>query len=349
MRIALLTIWHEKNYGAELQAYATIQVLQQLGHNVELIDIRLSDLHLSNFKGKIGNLISSFGPSQRKFKRFWNTYILTSQRYRSLKDLQRNPPIADVYMVGSDQVWNPDIVKDFTNVFFLDFGSESVKRVSYASSFGVSMWKHPKLKGEVGRLLRQFSNISCREDTGVRILKNDFDLDAEQVLDPTLLLGDFRNLIGSTEEKKSLVYYPLSEQLELGKYVVRLGEQLRLNVVNANWNTKILGSIVWNRNSLEGWIKDIAEAKFVITPSFHGVAMSLVHHRNFAVLVLQKERATRIVSLLSLLGLQNRVFYSIEELDRAEPWKQAIDYREVDQILAKLREQSMGYLIKSLN
>ena len=111
----------------------------------------------------------------------------------------------------------------------------------------------------------------------------------------------------------------------------------------------ILGTIIWNRNSLEGWIKDIAEAKFVITPSFHGVAMSIVHHRNFAVLVAQKDRATRIFSLLSQLGLQDRVFYSIEELDSAKPWNQTIDYTEIDEKLKELRKNSIAYLIKSMN
>ena len=311
MKIALLTIWHEKNYGAELQAYATIKILQQLGYDVEMIDIRLSDLHRSNLKGKIGNYISKFGPSQRKFEKFWKTYIPVSQRYRSLGDLQNDPPVADVYMVGSDQVWNPDIVKDFTNVYFLDFGSDKIKRVSFASSFGVSTWKRQEMIENVRTLLRRFAYISCREDSGVKILKDVFDITAEHVLDPTILLG--------------------------------------LSVINANWSKNILGTIIWNRNSLEGWIKDIAEAKFVITPSFHGVAMSIVHHRNFAVLVAQKDRATRIFSLLSQLGLQDRVFYSIEELDSAKPWNQTIDYTEIDEKLKELRKNSIAYLIKSMN
>lgn len=349
MKIALLTIWHEKNYGAELQAYATIKILQQLGYDVEMIDIRLSDLHRSNLKGKIGNYISKFGPSQRKFEKFWKTYIPVSQRYRSLGDLQNDPPVADVYMVGSDQVWNPDIVKDFTNVYFLDFGSDKIKRVSFASSFGVSTWKRQEMIENVRTLLRRFAYISCREDRGVKILKDVFDITAEHVLDPTILLGDFHNLTDYTAEKNTLVYYPLFTQYNLEKYVKKLGDELGLSVINANWSKNILGTIIWNRNSLEGWIKDIAEAKFVITPSFHGVAMSIVHHRNFAVLVAQKDRATRIFSLLSQLGLQDRVFYSIEELDSAKPWNQTIDYTEIDEKLKELRKNSIAYLIKSMN
>ena len=240
-------------------------------------------------------------------------------------------------------------MKDFTNVYFLDFGSDKIKRVSFASSFGVSTWKRQEMIENVRTLLRRFAYISCREDSGVKILKDVFDITAEHVLDPTILLGDFHNLTDYTAEKNTLVYYPLFTQYNLEKYVKKLGDELGLSVINANWSKNILGTIIWNRNSLEGWIKDIAEAKFVITPSFHGVAMSIVHHRNFAVLVAQKDRATRIFSLLSQLGLQDRVFYSIEELDSAKPWNQTIDYTEIDEKLKELRKNSIAYLIKSMN
>lgn len=349
MKVALLTIWHEKNFGAELQAYATIKILQRLGHDPKMIDIRLSDISQTNIKGKIGNFISNFGPSQRKFEQFWKKYIPVTQRYRNLKELQNNPPAADVYMVGSDQVWNPDIVKGFTNVFFLNFGSDIIKRISYASSFGVSEWQHEEITESIKSSLTKFSFISCREDSGVKILKDLFGIEATHVLDPTLLLGDFRYLTGCLTEKNTLVYYPLFALPELERYVNQLGTELGLRVVNANWNKKIGGTIIWNRNSIEGWIKEIAEAKFVITPSFHGVAMSIVHHRNFAVLVAQKNRCTRIVSLLSQLGLENRIFYSIEELDKAKPWSVPIDYSAIDNILVDLRKKSMDYLLKSLN
>lgn len=349
MKVALLTIWHEKNYGAELQAYATIKILQKLGHEVKMIDIRLSDVSQTNIKGKVGNFISKFGPSQHKFERFWKKYIPVTQRYKSLEELQKNPPKADIYMVGSDQVWNPDIVKNFTRVYFLDFGDNKVKRVSYASSFGVSKWTHKEMIEEVKKLLNKFSYISCREDSGVKILDDLFGFKTTHVLDPTILLADFSDLINSTKEKNTLVYYPLFDIPNLDIYVKRLGQCMGLNVINANWNKKLFGAIIWDRNSLEGWIRDIAEAKFVITPSFHGVAMSIVHHRNFAVLVAQKDRSTRIVSLLSQLGLQDRIFYSIEELNEAKPWEQYIDYTTIDKKLIILRKQSTDYLIKSLS
>ena len=119
MKIALLTIWHIGNYGAEMQTYATVKALQSFGHKVEVIDIRLTDVAKISLRGRISKIISIFSPSERKMKSFWRTYIPSSCRFRSLKQLQKNPPKADLYLVGSDQVWNPNIRKKEKFNYFL--------------------------------------------------------------------------------------------------------------------------------------------------------------------------------------------------------------------------------------
>lgn len=127
MKIALLTIWHECNYGAELQAYATVKILQNLGHKVEMIDIRLSDCRKGNINQKIFNIVCGITPGYRKFINFWKKYIPVTRRYNSIDKLQKRPPVADVYLVGSDQVWNPELTKEFSLLYFLNFGDNNIK------------------------------------------------------------------------------------------------------------------------------------------------------------------------------------------------------------------------------
>ena len=133
------------------------------------------------------------------------------------------------------------------------------------------------------------------------------------------------------------------------KYSNELANRLGLNSYNVNWHKNLSKGVTWNRNSIENWVKDIAEAKFVITPSFHGLAFSLIYHRQFAIIVKNKSLATRITSLLRLLELEDRVYESIEELDNAEPWNNKIDYEKVDKILSTLREKSISFLKEALN
>lgn len=344
MRIALLTIWREKNYGAELQAYATVKLLQQMGHEVKMIDIRLSDFPRLNWKGRLAGLVSTLGPAHHKFCEFWKKNIPTTNRYRSIKAIQKNPPQADVYIVGSDQVWNPDVTLKFAELYFLNFGGDEIKRISFASSFGTEKWNFPELSNNVKKLLDKFSNLFCREDSGVRILQEEFGLEAKQVLDPTLLLENYKELIGDVCEREILTYYPLSADPELESYACLIARELGLEAVNANYCTRFLGKIEWNRPSVAEWIRSIASAKFVITRSFHGMVFSILHKRQFAVVASRNGRGTRLVSLLKQLGLEDRFYDNLDEMNEAKPWLVEIDYTSVTSRLIKIRENSIELL-----
>lgn len=349
MKIALLTIWHEKNYGAELQAYATIRILQELGHDVSMIDIRLTDMQKLSVKGYIARGIMWLSPCNRKFNAFWKKYIPCTRRYKSIEELKADPPEADVYIVGSDQVWNPDITKEFSTLFFLNFGHEHVERVSFASSFGVEEWKHGMLTDEIGGLLKRFSAISCREQSGVEILKKHFQINATCVADPTFILGDYSKLTGSIKHRQSLVYYPLSNDIELESYAEGLAKRLHLKAVNNKKSTTLFHRIEWDRTSIEAWVKNIAEAEFVITRSFHGLVFSLLYQRQFAVLASRNGRGVRLVDLLTQLGLSHRIYNSTDEIDQSEPWKDTIDYTQISVKINDLQKQSVDFLKKALS
>ena len=348
MKINLLTIWHEMNYGAELQAYATIKMLQEMGYRVQMIDIRLSDCRKLTFKGWIANIISSIGPGKQKFDRFWHRYIPVTKRYRSMESLQSDPPDGDVYLVGSDQVWNPDLTGNFAQLYYLDFGNDRVHRVSYASSFGTHKWTADSHTEKVKVLLQRFSHVSCRELSGVEILRNTFGVDSLNVLDPTLLHDDYVELTGKIKQRDTLVCYPLSKDPELLKYAHHLADQLGLCLINNNQTTNVLRKMIWNKVGIEEWIRSIAESKFVITRSFHGLAFSIIYKKNFAIIASENNRGTRIISLLSQLGLQDRYYTNIQKCEDDEPWNHPIDYDKVYESLNKMRTVSLDYLKKAL-
>ena len=349
MDIALLTIWHEKNYGAELQAYATIKVLQQLGHKVEMIDIRLSDIRYRNFNQHIVDFISYFGQDDRSFRRFWKTHIPVTRRYKSIDELINNPPHADVYLVGSDQVWNPDITKELAKVFFLNFGPNNITRISYASSFGKEKWTHSCLSEFCCRQLENFRSLSCREESGVLLLKKEFNLKAKCVLDPTLLLEDYNDLIGDYHEDSTLVYYPLSSDEELENYSKLLATNLGLRPINNRKITLLAGCIPWTRVSIEEWVRNIAQAQFVITRSFHGLVFCLLYKRQFAILQSRNGRGDRLLNLLKLVHLEDRLYSDVNAISKSMPWNRKIDYTEITKIITVKRQDSLQYLKTTLD
>lgn len=351
MKIVLLTIWQVKNYGAELQAYATIRALKELGYTVEIIDYRLNELSSPTIKQIVIRLLNSLTLETYKFNVFWKKYFPTTKHYHNLKDLQKESPQADVYLVGSDQVWNPEITQEKIFTYFLNFGSNSVRRISYASSFGINVWNmDSEFTATIQNLLNRFAVLSSREKSGVSILRNIFHLEAANVLDPTLLHDDYSELVGEITSKNTLVYYPLSSFPELESFSMNLAKDLNLCYRNINKKSYLIRKIVWNRLSVENWIKSIAESSFVVTPSFHGLAFSLIYKRQFAIVqnVKDKNRSSRITDLLNILGLSDRYFTCVEEFRNSRIWERNINYQDVSKRMSSLREQSWQFLKSAL-
>lgn len=352
MKIALLTIWHVGNYGAELQAYATIKMLTSMGHDVTIIDIRENEKPGMSVKAKMAQVISHITPAYRSFNSFWEQFFPNKTRhYKSVEDLMSDPPEADVYMVGSDQVWNPDITQEKKLLYFLNFGAEDSKRISYASSFGTSVWSEEAVTTDnINQLLKRFSAIGCREQSGVNILKSRFGIDANRVLDPTLLFEAYPELTGEIKQVKSLAYYPLTNYPELDRYCESLAQRIGLELRNANETKHLTNTIAWTRPSVQDWIRRIAEAEFVVTPSFHGLAFSLIYKRQFMVINhgSNPQRTARITDLLDELGLSDRFCQSFEEANAKKLWDKKIDYTAVSEKLAKLRNESIDFLNKAL-
>ena len=346
MKIALMTIWHVKNYGAELQTYATVKTLQEMGHDVCVIDYRLFERQKrTSIVGKFLNFAHDLAPENIKFENFWRKHIPSTKHYTSYDELKKDVPDADLYLVGSDQVWNPEITKEKALAYFLGFVPAGKPMASYAPSFGTDKWNGTdELTPKVQERLSTFKGVSCREKQGVKILKDNFSIEATHVLDPSLLRTGYEELTGKIRTKKTLAYYQLSKAPALYQFAEGKAKELGLKFVNINKKTKLTSSFMWNRCSVQEWIKGIAESSFVITHSFHGVAMCLVHHRPFVAIYEKGGRISRLASLLEIADLQNRLFSSIEDAAVSNVWNEEINWNKVDILLNAEREKSQEYL-----
>lgn len=341
MKVSIITYHDEDNYGATLQAYATYRAIKELGHNPEIINLQMK--HKRNLSTKI-----VFALKRYRFNIFRKKYMPNTTRiYTTVDDLRNNPPISDVYLVGSDQTWNPTISKEYALAYFLDFGKESQKRISYASSFGTSVWTDTEIakKDYVKYLLSRFSSLLVREDKAVEICKNEFGLEAKQVVDPVLLFPSYLELTGQITTKHDIVIYKILNDPEFYVRAVELGKKLNCKVRSIGSMRHPKGIKTAYPERIEKWLSNIAGAKYVFTDSFHGTVISLLYHKQFVVYIGDKNKMSRITSLLGMLGLSNRICSSKDSLGIiTETLISPIDYSYVDEILNKQRSLSFDLL-----
>ena len=343
-KVGIITIVNVNNYGAELQAFATFRKLQLMGYNAEIInylyykDWRYIDSKMSrsfnsmSIKGKIIYFakyrVASFvlnkilplickDVKQRiaNFNSFHQHNTRFSKLYKSMKDLYTDTPIYDVYMVGSDQVWNPNASSSI-EPYFLTFAPHSALTVSYASSFGVSKIENNSIANRIKLGLSSIKTISVRESSGVNLVKELTGRTAQLVCDPTLLLNKsewtmFMKPVSNMPQRYVLIYQ-LSESDAIVKLATRIGKQEQIPVYRickrAFKVKKDKGVVnILNAGPSE-FLSLITNASFIITNSFHGIAFSINFDVPFYTVVsAKKKNNNRMESLLDYVGLGKRI------------------------------------------
>ena len=345
MKIGLLTYHHSGSYGATLQTYATCKVLQKLGHDVTIINLSLAEYGYS-LKGLV--VLPKDIATHCLWKRI---YPKLTREYKTSEALRNAKFDFDVLMVGSDQVWNPEISKDLCLSFFLDFGDPNIKRLSYASSFGISVWpeKYEKYKDAISRALSRFNAVSVREATGRKLLKEYFGFESTLVIDPTLLITDYSEITGELKDNNRLICFTMNHTLKQLTVVKEFAEFMGEKPYQMASIRPFKGFKYIYPPTLPSWLRYIAGAKFVVTDSFHGLVFCLQYHKQFVVITPDNGRNSRMKDLLILLGLENRFYRENDQISFSKILNESIDYESVDRLLAAERSKSLNFLNNNLN
>lgn len=345
MKIGILTFSYAVNRGAHMQCYALQTILEDMGHDVEIIHIELPS-HALSLKGKINYFIQNL--LNRRFRR--KHYSKVTRLYRSADELRRQPPKEDIYIVGSDQVWNTSITYRFgADAFFLDFAPDNCRRIAYAASFGGSIWtslgvdKDEKIRG----LVNKFDGISVRELDGVIVCRNTFGReDVVPVIDPVFLLDNYKFILGNkTRHSNIVICYPLYANATTQNVTLQVSEDLHLATVS--YSRAIRGRNIRYKlfSSIEGWLRAISGSNFIVTNSFHCMAFCIIFHKKFIVTPPAPGKETRMLSMLSQLGLEHRYVTSYDDFqNRKMMLYQDEDYSAVDLRLDTLRSKSISFL-----
>jgi hypothetical protein len=361
MKIGILTVPFNNNYGGFLQAFALKRVLKDSGHEVLFINRKRNRSLISRLLLSFCEILDVLHIRRRQTKRisihtdrFVQTYLTPMSKpvfSRKGMDVVNKLGI-DCMIVGSDQVWRYHYAKDSIDEYFFSFLDKSIKRFSYAASFGIDSCDYPLDKIKVcSEALRVFSGISVREDSAIDLLENSFSVNkgfAQVVLDPTLLLSRKRyeeifNLHEECFEDHLFTYFlDLDETKEQYTRLVTSKYHLELDVFKAQ--TEKHNDII---RPVEDWLNAIRNSKFVLTDSFHGMVFSIIFNKPFYVFVNNKRGNTRFVSLLGRLGLQNRIIQK-ESPVIENNLDDCIDWNVVNSKVANLQSVSLSFINKCL-
>lgn len=358
--IGIITWHYYPNFGSALQAYALQHTIENLGHEVSIINYHNPKFGEVNQKRNqlkvlLGNTIGKL-PIKRA-KRFSFASLVFSSKYhhcgspttdsRQLAKLASN---YDVIVCGSDQIWAPNV---YNPIYFASFAKESIRKISYAASIGLNDIPEelvPKYKEH----LSDFYAIGIREQEGKDLLKKKCGIESTVVLDPTLLV-DVDTYKGMQREVKGikqpyLFCYFLNKEHQYKDRVQQYAKENNLTIVgvsdnaqDAEWMTRLTGL------GADHFLWLINHAETVMTDSYHGSIYSLLFHKNLWIFQRFAEdnpicQNSRIRQLSNYFYLDNRIISANSTIDDSQP----IDFNTFEARLKELKDSSISFLKQAL-
>lgn len=375
MKAGLLTFHHAHHYGAQLQAFALMKAIINTGIDCEIINYVRKDTTEGNSLFKKGlsarsllsnaNTVLNYGKLKKRYQRFEDfvnrDMKLSPKFYGTYGALKDDAPEYDIYVCGSDQIWNPLIYKEKTYdpAFFAGF-AHSGKRVAYAPSFGINEIPGDK-REELKKYLESFECLSVREKQGEKIIWDISGKDSLTVLDPTLLLTGEEwggHAADPAFGEPYILCYFISDARKYSEFAGVLSQKYNLPVVSLCGSRRVVART--RHTVLDAGPREFLglfrNASVVCTDSFHGTVFSINFDKQFfcfeSVHKSEKTVNSRLYNILGKLGLASRIFsHNMDITDfikHAESDSASIDFAAVERLLGIERELSFKYLKDSL-
>ena len=373
--VGIITVHRLPNWGSAMQGYALQHVIANLGYNCECIDyIYPNEWHIKRgswIPGKVAlksRILRFFGLKPPRLNELIDQFICnevrTSRRYSSFKALHTIPPIYDIYVSGSDQIWNWKTMCADPS-YMLDFALEDKKRIAYSSSFSVD--NIPEKYEELYRKnLSRYSAISVREKNGSVLVRKLLGREAPVVLDPTLLLPKeaWNKLSEKAHWKKKmpskfilcyLLDYTYNPRPAMAALLYNLQKEYNYPVVLLGRDFKEFDGNVWHMKKSQGigvyeflWL--VKNAVVFVTSSFHGTAFAVNIGTPFISMIEKRDQSDdRICSFLKSVKLENHIVTITDDKYDNLFERASFDEHAVTEILDKKRQASLSFLKNALD
>jgi len=374
MKVGIITTHYALNYGAFLQAMALQRTVSEMGHYCEFIDYRpkidkfgrsyihkcrtAKDLLRNIYALLLVNVYCKYVSRRKKFDDMRKREMWSSDRiYTSQEDILQNLEPYDAFICGSDQIWNSSLMYD--PIYFLDFHEKypDAKYIAYAPSISMTELSADE-KQTYSRHMQHFNAISVREAAGKALLSPLTEKEIKVVLDPVFLYGIdnwkyFSSYPKGFDIKEPYIFCYFIGSGMLSQIAVNKLRNItgyRVVYCNVQLRDRFQSDVCIRDASPREFVGLIEKASFVCSNSFHATAFSVMFQKPFIVTLNRNGRDSRMVDLLSSIGLNDRLYDldNIEELDMDAVKKCAEGYEQAKPLLKKLIKESMMFLKKSL-
>ena len=352
--VGIYGLWYGHNYGSIITYYALNNVINSMGYSTVMIKNPLgSNVDVS--------ILRRSHPLRFAHKHYEITPLLR------ISEMEKLNQICDRFLLGSDQMWNYGLSRPYQQSYFFNFVQEEKIKVAYATSFGREKYAAPKeYKIEVKKNLDRFTAISVRDDFSKEICEKEFQLYAEQVIDPVFLCdkNNYIELMGEAERKyKNYIFaYILDPGTEWGKVIENLSKKTGKKIIvifnegsdkqEAINRLGIINTSVefFTDANIYEWLYCFKHADFVITDSFHGICFSTIFHKAFIVLRNNGRGGRRFDCLLDMIGLKAQMVTEVYQVSDAfdKLCSTEIDYQRVDAQIEIHRQKGMRWLENAL-
>ena len=327
--IGIMNFWYVPNRGAILTNYAINEFLKENGYNPKTI----------NYYPRIEKKLHKNSISEKFEKEYLETTSFC-QDYIDLKNLNNE---IRTFLVGSDQVFRDWCVEHHRDKYFLNFADDNSKKISCSASFGIPSYDGSESnKIIMQKYLQRFDALSVRENSGVDILKNTFNLTSTQIWDPVFYIDRSKyEKIAETSSKKDskfLAYYIITMTPEKKQAIKFVADKLGLKTVDMKGKLPV-----------EDWLYYIKNCEYYIGDSFHGTCFALMFQKNFLVISPRTgENDTRLDTLLETVDMQNRQLQRANDIYSREDLLNKINYTNRFEKLNSELERSKTWLLNAI-
>lgn len=360
MDAKIITCHYAYNYGAVLQTYALCTYLNAQGIKTEVINYRpyyyrgstKSTNKLKLFLRKFVRIPDNL-KSEKIFYGFLKQHVPMTEEYKNYESLKNAHIKTDLYIAGSDQIWNFNLPNGKDLAFYLEFADNKGIKISYAASLSSE-----KLSEEQKKFLKnhlnKFDYISVREHTGKELLESaKIDTIVDVVMDPVYLFDakkwdEMIKCPTHKPEEKYILVYAFNRQKHVFEAAKKLAKEkgYKVYLVNTFWEDILQGIdyYYWNCKP-EEFLYLIKNAECIVTNSFHGLSFSLLFNKSVVLFEKDDTGNSRMVDLLQNIGIKDSVLAKKGEKITIKK----LPYEEINQKIEVLREHSKQYLSKCVS